>query len=93
MTPLNMLDIRNRVEAALVKELDFKGDGAGVQLVNPPLADLSGIIDGQRYSVEIKSLDSVYTILPDNFRPEDLPKTNPYDPCDEHDPRRPTVAA
>jgi hypothetical protein len=48
-----MLQIRNAVESVLKETIGFKADGMGVQVVNPPEADLSGLVHGKRVRVRI----------------------------------------
>lgn len=53
MTPTEMLDIRNKVEAAL-KTIGWEGKGGGVALCDPPVADIEGDLDGRRLAIFIK---------------------------------------
>lgn len=64
MTPLEMLDIRNKIENAL-KPLGWKGTGAGVGLCGEPSADIDGDLDGKQLWIKIRVKNDVYADLPE----------------------------
>lgn len=53
MTPIDLLNIRNKIEHAL-KAIGWESKGAGVSLCDPPTADIEGDLDGQRLAIYIK---------------------------------------
>ncbi len=79
MTVIGMLNIRDRLEAAIKGPLGFISDGASVSIVSPPLADISGTIDGKRYSITIRALDDSYVVGAGEFEgpAPDLPTEVP----------------
>ena len=52
MTPLEILEIRNKVEDAL-KPIGWKTLGAGVTLSEPPCANIDGDPDGHQLIITI----------------------------------------
>ena len=59
VTPAEILEVRNRVQAALEKD-GAVFVGGGVSLINDPRADLDIDWEGHSYRVVITSLDRVY---------------------------------
>ncbi len=53
ITQVDMGFLRDRLEDALEETIGFKAHSAGVQVVNPPEADLAGTVDGKEVRVKL----------------------------------------
>ncbi len=71
MTPVEMLDIRNKIENSL-KPLGWDSTGAGVGLCGEPSADIEGYLDGQRLIITIKVAGGSYTTTGQLTVPENV---------------------
>ena len=72
---MDLYDVRNRVEG-LLKQGQFKFEGAGMSLVEP-VADLEMTYLGRRYIIKIRDMDAPQETQSAPFDPEDLPTEIP----------------
>jgi hypothetical protein len=79
MTPLEMLEIRNKVENAL-KPLGWEFSGAGVGLCGEPSADIEGDLDGRQLIITIKAKGCTYAVQAQPGVPENENEANPCNP-------------